>query len=333
MYVSSPENGCGKTMVCAGLGKRLLGDGKKVGFFKPVIAGSKNPPDAAGDSDAAFMKQLFALDEPLDLINPVFSDVSKLRAKVKEAYDKVAQGKDVVIVEGISGQNQISSDLAAALDATVVIVDCYSKEAARAVDSYQDFGEPLLGVVLNRVPGRQVERAQSEASARFSKAGVNLLGILPEDRTLFALTVGELAEHVQGEILRGDEKSAELVENFMLGANIVDHGPDYFGRKANKAVVLRSERPDMQLAALQTSTSCLVITGDTDLMPVVLQEAEAKNVPIILTGDDITAIAANIEDALDKTRFNQENKLPRLTEIMAQHFDFPTLYKRLGLAS
>ena len=74
LYVTSLEKGSGKTTICAGLGKHLLDDGKKIGFFKPVIADSKNPPMEGTDSDAAFIKRLFALKEPVDLLCPVLSD-------------------------------------------------------------------------------------------------------------------------------------------------------------------------------------------------------------------------------------------------------------------
>ena len=174
---------------------------------------------------------------------------------------------------------------------------------------------------------------RGETSTQFDKAVINILGVLPEDRTLFAPTIGELAEHIQGEILSGAEKSADLVENFMLGAMCVDPGPEYFSRKANKGVVVRSERPDMQMAALETTTRCLVLTGSTAPNPVVLARAAEKNVPVITARDDVTTIVTNIEDTLGKTRFNQKNKLPKLTEIMEQHFDFQTVYKGLGLTS
>ena len=332
LYVTSLERGAGKTVICAGLGKHLLSDGKKIGFLKPIIAGSNNQSTEDADSDAAFMKHLFALEEPIDLLCPVFSDESQLRSKIKEAYARVSQGKDVVIVEGISGQSQASRGMVETLDARVIVVEGYSKELLKAIDSYKDFGSYLLGVVLNKVPRSRVEHVRGEMSTQFDKAGINLLGVLPEDRTLLALTMGELAEHIQGEILSGAEKSAELVENLMLGAMVVDPGPEYFGRKANKAVVVKSERPDMQLAALQTSTRCLVLTGNTAPKPVVLYQAEEKKVPIILVRDDIISIATNIENALVKARFNQENKLAKLTEIMEQHFDFQAVYKGLGLA-
>ena len=332
LYVTSLEKGSGKTTICAGLGKHLLDDGKKIGFFKPVIADSKNPPMEGTDSDAVFIKRLFALEEPVDLLCPVFSDESNLTKGVKEAYAKVSQGKDVVIIEGISAQSQASRGMVETLDAKVIIVESYSKELLKAINSYKDFGGYLLGVVLNKVPGSRVEHVCGEMSAQFDKAGVNILGVLPEDRTLLALTIGELAEHIQGEILIGAEESAELVENVMLGAMCVDSGLEYFGRKDNKAVVLRSERPVMQLASLQTSTRCLVLTGDTAPKPDVLYQAEEKKVPIILARDDITTIVTNIEDAVGKPRFNQENKLPKLAEIMEQRFAFQTVYKALGLA-
>ncbi len=331
LYITSLERGAGKTTVCAGLGRHLLNEGKKTGFFKPVIAESENPPVEGVDSDAIFMKRLLALDEPVDLLSPVLSDKSNLRSSIKEAYAKVSQGKDIMIIEGASGQSQAYLDMLDTLDAKVIIVEDNSRELPEA-KRYQDW-KRLLGVILNKVPSRRVEQVRNEVSSRFERAGVNILGVLPEDIVLFAPTIGELAEHIQGEILSGSEKSAELVENIMLGALYVDHAPEYFGRKANKAVVLRSERPDMQMAALETSTRCLVITGEAKPHPSVLHRAEEKKVPIISARGSITAIVTNIEDVLGKTRFNQENKLPRLTEIMEQHFNFRMVYKGLGLAS
>jgi len=333
LYVTSLERSSGKTAICAGLGKHLLGDGKKVGFFKPIIADSKNQPTEGTDSDATFIKHLFALEETVDLLCPVFSDGSSLASKIKKAYARVSQDKDVVIVEGVSEQLQTSRDVVEALDARMIIVEDFSKELPKAINSYKDLAGNLLGVVLNKVPRSRVEQVRGGASTQFDKAGVNILGVLPEDKVLFTLTVGELAERIQGEILSGAEKSTELVENFMVGAMIVDPGPDYFARKANKAVIVRGERPDIQLAALETSTRCLVLTGNAAPNSVVIYRAEEKDVPIILARDDTPAIVTNIEDALGKTRFNGENKLPKLTEIMEQNFNFQTVYKGLSLAS
>ena len=231
----------------------------------------------------------------------------------------------------VEGRGELS--IIEALDARVIIVEGYSGDLSKAeINRYKDFGKYLLGVVLNKVPPSQVERVSAEISTQFGGAGINLLGVLPEDRALSTLTVGELAGYIQGEILNSSEGSAELVENVMLGAMVVDPGPEYFGRKANKAVIVRSERPDMQLAAMETSTRCLVLSGNTSPISEVLSRAENKKIPIILVKGDTTALVTSIEDALDRTRFHQEKKLPRLTRIMEQHFNFPAVYAGLSLS-
>jgi len=286
LYVSSSEK-AGKTAICAGVGKQLLKDGKKVGFFKPIIAGTEKVSVEGADSDAIFMKRVFALEEPVDYLCPVIGDRDNLANSVKEAYAKVSPGKDVVIVEGIGEPSQASYGIVEALDARVIIVESYSKDLPKVRNSYKDFGEHLLGIVLNKVPRSQLEYVRNELTRQFGEAGVNVLGVLPEDRILLTLTVGELAEHIQGEILNSTEKSAELVEDFMLGALCVDSGLEYFGRKVNKAVLARSDRPDMQLAALETSTRCLVLSGDVAPIPAVSYGAGDKVLRILWARPDL----------------------------------------------
>jgi len=328
LYVTSPYAGAGKTAVCAGLGRHLKDDGKKVGFFKPIIAEIKSPE--AIDSDTQFMKQVLALREPVNSLCPVIEGKDITR-EIKQAYTKVSKGKEVVIVEGVWRQRpggkpaEASYEVAKALDARVIIVEPYSEKLSAAMLDYKDFSEYLLGVVVNKTP-------RSRLSAQLGKGEVNILGVLPEDRMLLGLTVGELAEHIQGEILNGAEKSSEMVESFMLGAMTVDSGLDYFGRKDNKAVVVSGDRPDMQLAALETSTRCLVVSGGVAPIHTVLRSASDKGIPIILTKDDINSTVSSIELALGKGKFNQAKKLSRLSEIMERQFNFQALYKGLGLA-
>ena len=332
LYITSLQAGGGKTMLCAGLGRHLKDDGKKVGFFKPMVADIKSPDKEAIDTDAEFMKHTLTLAESIDSLCPVIAGEGNLASKIKQAYAKVSKGKDVVIVEGIWRQRpggkpiEASYEIVKALGAKVLVVEPYSE--AGSIGKYKDFGEYLLGVVVNKVPRSRVEAVYEQLGG----AGIEILGVLPEDRVLFSLTVGELAEQIGGEILNCADKSGELVENFMLGALAVDSGLDYFGRKDNKAVVVSGERPDMQLAALETSTKCLVLSGGLSPSHPVLKGANDKGIPIILTSDDTVTTVMSVERALGQTKFNQEKKLPRLAGIMEQSFNFPALYRGLGLA-
>ena len=294
LYVTSSEKGSGKTTVCAGLAKALVDSGKTVGFFKPVISDSASSSAAGDDDDTAFMKHQINLAEPAELLNPVVTDKN-----IKDAYNKVSGGKDAVIIEAVSGIDPSSASIIQALDARVIVVDSYSTEPLKESVNYStSFGTTLLGVVVNHTPPSMVDHIRDELSDRPDMKDVSILGVLPETRALAALTVGELAENIQGEILNNPESSAELVESIMLGGMSVDSGLEYMGRKANKAVVVRNERSDMQLAALETSTRCLVISGNSAPMPAITARAQEKSVPIILTGDDISTITDNLEKAV-----------------------------------
>jgi hypothetical protein len=169
-------------------------------------------------------------------------------------------------------------------------------------------------------------------SSQSGQGGFKVLGVIPEDRALLTLTVAELAREVKGEIVVGDGNTSALVESIMLGAMSPDHGPEYYQHKQNKAVVIRAERPDMQLAALDTSTRCLVLAGKTAPIPMVLRRAEQKRVPVISAKDGgVSAVVANIERALRVARFNTE-KATRADELVEQQLDLGELYRNLGLS-
>ena len=214
-----------------------------------------------------------------------------------------------------------------ALEAKIKEID-----EAKLINNGKGLGGHLLGVVANKVPRSKVDYISNHLSAQLGEAGTNVLAVLPEDRILSTLTIGELAEHIQGEILNCVDKSAELLENFMLGAMYVDSGLEYFGRKANKAVVVRGDRPDIQLAALETSTRCLVLSGNMTPIHAVLHGAKDKGIPIVLARGDTMATVVAIENALDEVRFGQEKKLSRLIEIMERLFNFQVAYGELSLA-
>ncbi len=298
LYVVSAEAGAGKTAICAGLAGNLINDGKKVGYLKPQVVG-----EDGSDSDIAFMKQILGLD---DAVN---------------APD-VIKGRDVVLVEAMLGpgaDDTLTKDTCGAakeMKARVIAVEAYTGKASKYAEVYKGFGESLLGVVINKVPESKLKQVKDEV------AGLNVLGVIPESRVLLAITVAELAESISGKVLNNPEESAELVESFMLGAMVVDSGLDYFGRKSNKAAIVRQDRPDMQLAALETSTRCLVLTGSSE-PPVynVLQKAEARGIPIISTETETRDIVADLEDTLINARLNQGKKLSRLAEVIKQNLE------------
>ncbi len=349
LYVTSSET-AGKTALCASIGKRLIEEGVRVGFFMPVQlleAGSVN-----GNGDISFIRETLKLSESTEqlchlrlsrqrLWQVLTDEVVDFTQSLKQAYYRVSGGKDVVMMEGLSmvGVDKVSMlacyTIAEALEASVIIVLSYPSALApsKIIQVGEKLGRRLLGIVINFVPQRRMEMARQELLGPFQRAGIKVLGILPEVRSLLGITVKELIEILGGEILACPERTDEIVENVMLGAMTVDSGIDYFNRKANKVVVVRGERADMQLAALQTSTKCLVLTRNSKPLQAVISLAEERNIPLVVVKQDTFAAIAGIERALAKPNFRNSRKLLTFEKLLASHFDFRTFCLELGLKS
>lgn len=338
LALTSVEVAAGKTTLCAGLGTKLIAQGRKVGYLKPLrIVAEKGSTDVV-DRDVEFMKKVLALEESAESLCPVTLTRRELDAaltgkhfleSIQAAYNKVAQGKDVVLIEGLSGLGlddnltKAGHEIVEALAAKVIVVVRYSPAFPWPMVSAikQRFGPRLLGLVVNGVPQQRM--------ARFPEEGVKVLGVLPEERLLLTVSVRELAGHLQGQILNSLERCDELVGNLMVGAMCLDPATSYFNLKPDKAVIARGERADIQLAALETSTKCLILSGGAKPIATILYRAEEKGVPIIVTDRDTLATVAAVEEVLTQARFHQEKKLKRLNEILDRHFDFKALYQTL----
>ena len=341
LYVTSMGADVGKSSLCAGLGRKLQAEGRRVGFLKPVSA------NAGGtDRDAEYMKQILTLEEPVEsLCLPSFK-VKDLAAtvdeketpwlkEIEEAYAEISRGKDVVLLEGLgdfkagSDTARVSGRIVAALKAKAILIVGYEHdlEVDQIVAAAKMMGDNLIGVVINAVPERRMESVKAQVAPSLEQSGIKVLGVLPEERALLSVTVGELAEHVGGSILNSQDRSNELVESLMVGAMSIDSALSYLTLKPNKAVITRGDRPDIQLAALETSTKCLVLTGNIEPVPSILSHALELEVPIVLVEGDTAGTMEALEGVFNKARFHNEKKLERLGQILEQHLDLEAIYQ------
>lgn len=347
LYITS-TGASGKTALCAGIGRQLIEQGIKVGYFIPVQLFETR--DADDYKDAAFVREVLTLTEPVeqlchirlsrkDLWRSLTDEVDEFIQRLKQSYRKISRGKNVILMEGLNNVDvdKVSTlacyTIAEALNARVIFVLSYysASELSRVVQIGKKLGRRLVGVVINFVPEPRIGVVKQELAHSLQGTGIRVIGILPEVRGLLGVTVGELAETLGGEILCCPESRGEIIENIMLGAMTPDSGVDYFSRKVNKAVVVRGERADMQLAALQTSTKCLILSGGVRPLPVVMSRAEENHVPIVGVKQDTFATITGIEEALAKARFRDLEKLRRFENLLKRYFDFKDLYVELGL--
>ena len=163
--------------------------------------------------------------------------------------------------------------------------------------------------------------------------GVALLGMIPEDRLLLAVTVGQMSADLGGRFVVREDLVDGLVEYILVGGLGMDSGVLYFGLHENKAVVVRGDRPDIQMAALQTPTACMVLTGGIEPIEYIQHEAELEEVPLVVVESDTLSTMAALNTLIDGVRFDHPAKLDRMSELLREHVDVAAIAKGLSLAA
>jgi BioD-like phosphotransacetylase family protein len=352
LYIVSTESFSGKTSLCLGLATRKKRDGLRVGYFKPLVFYGRHVAGRNISEDAPFMRVALGLSEPDDVLAPNVLDTLAIEnaiagkpneyvARIERAFAQISAEKDVVVVEGAATLVEGTllglppGKLAELLDARVLAVAKYTNDLAldRVIAGQQLFGDRLLGVVLNEVPRPRMEFVEQAGAAALRQRGLDVYATLPQERLLLSMTVNEIAEVLDADIIGPSDRGNELVENLMVGAMSMESALSYFRRKPNKAVLTGGDRADIQLAALETSTRCLVLTGNLRPSPLIQGRAEELGVPLIIAKQDTLSAVEIIQQYFGKIRLHQPRKVERLEALLNERFDFARLYASLGLSS
>ena len=350
LYVISTTPYAGKSALCVALGRRFRRDGHKVGYMRPVTTTVARIKEHMVDAEAELMRQNLDLKEAADLIWPVCLDPHVVESilhgdrhdyakVVGDAFAKISKDKDVMLVEGGSTLTEGSmidlscKEISEQLLTKSLVMAKYSSESTvdDLLAARKWLGAHMIGAVLDAVERPRMDFVQNVVVPFLASHGIPVYASLPLERIFSSITVGQLAEALQGEIICRPDLANELVENLMVGAMSVDASLAYFRRKLNKAVITGGDRPDIQLAALETSTRALVLTGNFYPNPLIVSRAEEAGVPIILVKHDTLTTVQLSEQAFEQIRFHHERKLERFERILAERFRFDDLYKDLGL--
>lgn len=352
LYITGAERYSGKTATCLALGVRLQLDGFRIGYLKPLSLQPWRVGNRITDEDAAFVKQVFNLSaEPWELspvvITPEFlherlvdPKPENLMVKVTEAFRKASQDKDILILEGGGSLREgyvvglPTVGVVQELGSQALVIAKYREEVRMLDDvlsTQTRLGESFCGILINRVPDDAMDFVNKIAVPFLEKKQVKVFGVIPEVRGLSALTVGELIKLLDAEVLTKYQRAEALVENLTVGAMTAEAALSRFRRSSNKAVITGGDRTDIQLAALETSTTCLILTGNLRPSPLVIKQAEEFGIAVLLVRTNTMETIEQIEKFFGKTRLGQTAKLKQFQSLMDEHLDKDRLYRSLGL--
>ena len=254
--------------------------------------------------------------------------IRDIKNRIMEAVE-LQKNKDIVIIGGAADLFEGASlnidaiGLIKEMDAYITMVELWRGDSTMdtLIGAYKLFGDRFIGGVINKVPQNAAAHVREKIRLFLEKNGIAIFGVFPKDSLLESIAIRQLVEILKGRVLCCEDRLDDFVENFSIGAMDVDSALGYFSRIPNKAVITGAHRSDIQLAAMETSTKCIILTGGLYTNDVVIGKAQSKGIPIISVAEDTFTAIDRIEATVGKARIREKGKIARAKELIEAEFD------------
>jgi len=341
LFFISNQPFSGKSSMCVGVGKLLMEKGLKIGYMKPIGTLPTRVGGITTDEDAQYISNILDVSDELEDISPIVLTQQYYREGLRDnefskdflniidkSYQKIKKGKDIVVMEGAKNIEDgyflgvSSREICERLKAKAVVVIKYGTEIVDQILFAREFLKDFFGgVIINWVPRSQLDYLDELILPFLEGRKIKVFGYVASDKMLSSVSIKEMAELLDGQIICAEDKVDELVESFMVGAMGQEQALKFFRRKANKAVITGGDRADVQLAALETPTKCLILTGNFQPSSVVLGRAEELGVPMILVNYDTLTAVEKVGEIIGHVRFHEVKKIDKIIDVVREYID------------
>ena len=179
-------------------------------------------------------------------------------------------------------------------------------------------------IIYNKIPKYRSTYIKANIEPKLRKQNLAILAEIPEIRTLSAISVNQIQNYLNGEyIVQTNENN--LIENFLIGTPAMDSGKEYYKSQTNPAVIVRADRPDIQMAAIYQDVSCLIVTGDSIPADYSIYEAQEREIPIIAVKSNTIETAKNINKILNISNPYHNQKIKKLSALISDQIDIKQL--------
>jgi uncharacterized protein len=350
LLIASTEAYCGKSATILGLSYLAQAKDISIGYGQPLAI------DFRGDSvtpaleeDVKFLATALGLSA--NQVKPPLLSVDRqminqrLRGENCQDYSEAVReyvGQiegDLIFLEGSSNLwegsifNLSVPELAELVDASILLVARYQPQllVGSLLSAKKFLGDRLLGVVINDVPPAEFSTASETIKLYLENQQIPVLGMIPKDRILNSVSVKEIAKRLNAEVLCCSEHLDWMIESLSIGAMNVNSALGYFRQRENMAVVTGGDRTELQMAALETSTHCLILTGRIPPKAIIIERAESLEIPVLSVDTDTLTTVEVVDGAFGKVPLQEEIKVRQIKRLIKQNFDFERLLECLGL--
>jgi phosphate acetyltransferase len=357
LYIAGTEARNGKSVVVLAVMEHLAGQGRKVGFFRPVIKSedvqdsliylvrerySLEFPDEAmygcthetaremitkGRMTALYsviLEKYKALEEQCDFVLSVGTDFTGVAAALEFDFNiDVANNLGCLILPVIKGYGRESYQLAAF--------------AKALIKSIQDRKGSVIAAIVNRVsPGHLTEVREAINN---SLEGIAPAYVIPEHPVLGKPTIGEIASALKAEWISRDEEGMEReVKHYKVAAMELPNFLDNL--QESSLIITPGDRSDMILGSILSDSSNtypqiagLLLSGNLKPAPQIerlIKGLSTAPVPVFMVDTDTFTTAINASAVPGVIVPGSKRKIAAALGIVEEYVNLSELEKRIS---
>jgi BioD-like phosphotransacetylase family protein len=358
VFLAATGQNRGKTTTSLGLLAAIRDRGLALGFLKPVGQRYLVVDGDRADEDAVLMREVFGLPDALNDMSPVtlprhFTTdfvmgriTEDLGDEIRTAYGRVAEDKDVVVIEGTghAGVGAVvgvsNARVAAMLDAPVIVVS--EGGIGRPIDEivlncalFEAHGARVLGAVVNKVDVESHPGLPEVLERGLAQHGVDLLGCIRYSEFLANPSLELIETHLTGELLTGEATPGLTIGWVAIGAMQAVHAVELL--RDRTLLITPGDREDLLRAAVEVNRYSgttprvigVVLTGGFRPSEAVLDALREAGIFGFLVGTDTYRTAQAVDEILVKTHSGDTEKIATIIDLVDEALDVDALLGEL----
>jgi BioD-like phosphotransacetylase family protein len=366
VFIAATEQNVGKTTTSLGLYATLRERFKAIGFIKPVGQRFIDIEGKRIDEDSVLIRDTFGTQIPIEDMSPIAvepdftrryieaSNRDHLERRIRHSFDRACWEKQFAIIEG-TGHAGVGSvfDLSNArvaqiLQSKVILVT--TGGIGRPIDEgalnnalFEAQGVEVIGVIMNKVLPSKLDYISDFGRRGFARLGLELLGVMPQERMLSEPTLQDVCGVIRGEVLAGGDllrlRAGTVMIGAMQAATVLER------LEERTLLVVPGDREDVILAAIADAQSRPARGEEGDdhaLVAMVLSESllpqgavaeiiRAAPFPVIASPMDSYTIASRIHSMTVKTLPGDAEKIDRIQHLVSEHVNVDRILEKIGV--
>jgi len=359
IFIAATRQNVGKTTISLGLISTLKDNFQKIGFIKPVGQRYLVENGYKIDEDSVLMERIFKFKFPLHDMSPIavergytekFLDsevISDTPGKIKDAFNHVADGKDLVVIEGTghAGVGSIfdlsNAAVAKMLNSRVILVS--PGGIGSAIDEimlnkavFDKMNVRLAGVIVNKVLPKKYDKVNKYVRKGLERLGISVLGVIPYVNILDTPTMQDFREELDMHVLCGEKFLDRQMRKILVGAMEVREAARHI--EDDCLVITPGDRVDFLNLLIkihlgrfraQKKIAGIILSGGIVPSKRIYNTLKKINIPTLLTRFDTYDVASKVHDLTVKIKARDKNKIKLAMDMVKNYVDIDKVTENL----